>query len=95
MNVCILRALSQGTMSDDEEYEFQYSDDEGGGGGGADEEDISVKVQNAYYSAKALVASSPADALTGYAEARAIAESRPDLAVSRTHIRRQRQIYAD
>ena len=33
MNVCILRALSQGTMSDDEEYEFQYSDDEGGGGG--------------------------------------------------------------
>ena len=66
-------------MSDDE-YEFAYSDDEGGGGGGGDEEDDSaVKIQNLYYGAKARIASDGIAALAGYAEARAYAESRPEL----------------
>ena len=67
-------------MSDDE-YEFAYSDDEGGGGGGGgdEEDDSAVKIQNLYYGAKARIASDGAAALAGYAEARAYAESRPEL----------------
>ena len=58
-----------------------YSDDDAGGGGGGDDdaEESAVKIQNLYYGAKAKIASDGVAALAGYAEARAYAESRPEL----------------
>lgn len=65
-------------MSDDE-YEFDYSDDEGGFGGEEEEgkegeEDLNVKIQNEFYSAKGNRESDPVAAMEGFKQVMAIAE---------------------
>jgi hypothetical protein len=66
-------------MSDDE-YQYDYEDDDGGAFGGDDDdagdgqEDLNVKIQNAFYMAKGNKESDPAAAMEGFKEVISIAE---------------------